>query len=380
MRTIRRPAAIPLALAAALALPALAVLATAQDAAVGRGPAADFAALEAAQNAANAKAGPRTVPGRSIPVPTTASEQLQVSIAAPYRVPTWNANPKSAAEWKEVIAKAAAAGAPARKEAREKLGVTMEEIVIGGVKAFILSPKVVPAANQNRLLVHVHGGGYVYNPGEAGTGEATLMAGYGGFRVISFDYRMPPDFPYPAAMDDAMAVWKAALKLQDPRNMAIFGTSTGGGMTLAMILRAKAEGLALPAAIAPGTPWSDLTETGDTYKTNEWIDNVLVSYSGYLSHAALLYANGRDLKDPQLSPIYGDFTGFPPAILTSGTRDLFLSLTVLTHRKLRRAGVEAELQVFEGMSHAQYNFDAFAPETKETFGEIARFFDKHLAR
>jgi epsilon-lactone hydrolase len=380
MTTIRRPAAIPLALAAVLALPALAVLATAQDAAVGRGPGADFAALEAAQNAANAKAGPRTVPGRSIPVPTTASEQLQASIAAPYRVPTWNANPKSAAEWKEVIAKAAAAGAPARKQAREKLGVTMEETVIGGVKAFILAPKVVPPENQNRLLVHVHGGGYVYNPGEAGTGEATLMAGYGGFKVISFDYRMPPDFPYPAAMDDAMAVWKAALKLQNPRNMAIFGTSTGGGMTLAMILRAKAEGLPLPAAIAPGTPWSDLTETGDTYKTNEWIDNVLVSYSGYLSHAALLYANGRDLKDPQLSPIYGDFTGFPPAILTSGTRDLFLSLTVLTHRKLRRAGVEAELQVFEGMSHAQYNFDAFAPETKETFGEIARFFDKHLAR
>ena len=371
---------VPLAMSAALALPALAVLATAQDAAVGRGPAVDFAALEAAQNAANAKAGPRTVPGRSIPVPTTASEQLQVSIAAPYRVPTWNANPKSTAEWKEVIAKAAAAGAPARKEAREKLGVTMEETVIGGVKAFILSPKVVPAVKQNRLLVHVHGGGYVYNPGEAGTGEAALMAGYGGFKVISIDYRMPPDHPYPAAMDDAMAVWKAALKLQDPHNMAIFGTSTGGGMTLAMILRAKAEGLALPAAIAPGTPWSDLTETGDTYKTNEWIDNVLVSYSGYLSHAALLYANGRDLKDPQLSPIYGDFTGFPPAILTSGTRDLFLSLTVLTHRKLRRAGVEAELQVFEGMSHAQYNFDAFAPETKETFGEIARFFDKHLAR
>jgi epsilon-lactone hydrolase len=380
MKTIRRPAAIPLALAAALALPALAVLATAQDASVGRGPAADFAALEAAQNAANAKAGPRTVPGRSIPVPTTASEQLQASIAAPYRVPTWNANPKSAAEWKEVIAKAAAAGAPARKEAREKLGVTLEETVIGGVKAFILSPKVVPAVNQNRLLVHVHGGGYVYNPGEAGTGEATLMAGYGGFRVISFDYRMPPDFPYPAAMDDAMAVWKAALKLQNPRNMAIFGTSTGGGMTLAMILRAKAEGLALPAAIAPGTPWSDLTETGDSYKTNEWIDNVLVSYSGYLSHAALLYANGRDLKDPQLSPIYGDFTGFPPAILTSGTRDLFLSLTVPTHRKLRRAGVEAELQVFEGMSHAQYVFDPSAPETREAFGEIARFFDRHLAK
>jgi acetyl esterase/lipase len=121
----------------------------------------------------------------------------------------------------------------------------------------LLSPKprapAIPDANRNRLLVHVHGGGYVYNPGEAGTGEAALMAAYGGFKVISFDYRMPPDAPYPAAMDDAMAVWKAALQMQEPRNMAIFGTSTGGGMTLAMILRAKQELLPLPAAIAPGT-------------------------------------------------------------------------------------------------------------------------------
>ena len=162
--------------------------------------------------------------------------------------------------------------------------------------------------------------------------------------------------------------------------MAIFGTSTGGGMTLAMILRAKQENLPLPAAIGPATPWSDLTETGDTYKTNEWLDNVLISYHGYLGRAARLYAGGHDLKEPMLSPIYGDFNGFPPAILTSGTRDLFLSLTVLTHRKLRRAGVDAELQVYEGMSHAQYNFDADMPESREVFGEIATFFDRHLAK
>jgi acetyl esterase/lipase len=337
-----------------------------------------FAVVEAQENVANAKAGPRTVPGRVIPVPETVSPQLQASIAGPYRVPNWNADPKTAAEWKALINGLADAGGPARLAVREKLGVTMEPTVIGGVKAFILIPKEIPPGNRNRLLIHVHGGGYVYNPGEAATGEGTLMAAYGGFKVISIDYRMPPDFPYPAAMDDAMAVWREATKMQDPRKMAIFGTSTGGGMTLAMILRAKQENLPLPAAIAPGTPWSDLTETGDTYKTNEWLDNVLVSYNGYLVHAAKLYANGHDLKDPQLSPIYGDFTGFPPAILTSGTRDLFLSLTVLTHRKLRRAGVEAALQVYEGMSHAQYLFDPSAPETKEVFTEVTRFFDKHL--
>jgi acetyl esterase/lipase len=339
-----------------------------------------YAAMEAQQNAANTKAGPRVVPGRMIPVPNTVSPQLQASIAAPYRLPAWNADPKTTTEWKALINELAAAGAPARREAREKLGVAMEPTVIGGVKAFILTPKEIPPENRNRLLIHVHGGGYVYNPGEAGTTEGTLMAAYGGFKIISIDYRMPPDFPYPAAMDDAMAVWREATKMQDPRKMAIFGTSTGGGMTLAMILRAKQENLPMPAAIAPGTPWSDLTETGDTYKTNEWLDNVLVSYNGYLVRAAKLYSNGHDLKDPQLSPIYGDFGGFPPAILTSGTRDLFLSLTVLTHRKLRRAGVEAELQVYEGMSHAQYIFDPYAPETKEVFTEIARFFDSHLGK
>jgi acetyl esterase/lipase len=343
-------------------------------------PGSAFSTLEAAQNAANVQKGPRTVPGRSIPVPATVSPEVQTLIAAPYRVPAWDANPKNAEEWKQLVATLASRGAAAQAGIREKLGVTMQPAVIGGVKAFILAPKVLPVSNQNRLLVHVHGGGYVYNPGEAGTGEAALMAAYGGFKVISFDYRMPPDAPYPAAMDDAMAVWKAALGMQKPANMAIFGTSTGGGMTLAMILRAKQEQLPLPAAIAPGTPWSDLTETGDSYKTNEWLDNVLVSYNGYLTHAVQLYANGHDLKDPQLSPIYGDFHGFPPAILTSGTRDLFLSNTVRTHRKLREAGVEAVLQVFEGMSHAQYLFDPDAPETKEAFTEIAGFFDAHLGK
>jgi acetyl esterase/lipase len=90
------------------------------------------------------------------------------------------------------------------------------------------------------------------------------------------------------------------------------------------------------------------------------------------------YAHGHDLKDPYLSPIYGDFKGFPPAILTTGTRDLLLSSTVRVHRKLRQAGVEAVLQVFEGQSHAQYN--SATPEGKEAYEEIQKFFDKHLGK
>lgn len=334
--------------------------------------------IEVTQNAANEHAGPRFVPGRSIPVPSTVSPSLQTTIAAPYRVPAWDANACDAADWKTLISKLAEEAAAATREMQEKLGVMMEPTVIDGVKAFILTPKVIAPENQNRLLVNVHGGGYLYNPGVAGAMEATSMAAYGGFKIISVDYRMPRDHPYPAGLDDCMKVWRATAEINDPKKLGLFGSSAGAGMALAMILRAREENLPLPAAMAIGTPWADLTETGDTYKTNEWLDNIIVSYRGYLHRAARLYANGNDLKDPHLSPIYGDFHGFPPTVLTSGIRDLFLSLTVLTHRKLRRSNVEAELNVFEGMSHIHFILNPYAPESREVFTDWARFFDKHL--
>src|SRR5437764_596325 len=146
MRISPLSAAIPLALMSALAVPALAQYAGGQSA-----PAPDFTTLEAQQNAANGKPGPRTVPGRSIPVPDTTSAQFQNAIAAPYRIPSWSANPKNAAEWKELIKANAAATAALRQQAREKLGVTIEPTELGGVKAFILTPKEIAPANRNRL-------------------------------------------------------------------------------------------------------------------------------------------------------------------------------------------------------------------------------------
>ncbi len=329
--------------------------------------------------ASQAQAGVRQTPARAIPVPGNVSPQMQVIIGQPYN-PVWNVAPKTPAEWKAIVDKGAADTIATLPAIRAALHVSVQPTVIAGVKAFIVTPDTIPPANRNRLLVHVHGGAYVLSPGEAATKEAIEMAGFGHFKVISVDYRMPPDAPYPAAMDDAMAVYRAALTMAKPRNIGIFGTSTGGGMTLAMVLRAKQEGLPLPGAIAPGTPWSDMTKTGDSFYANELVDSVLVSDDGFLHAAALLYANGHDLKDPQLSPVYGDMHGFPPTILTSGTRDLFLSNTVRVHRKLRQAGVDAVLQVFEGQSHAQYYRDINAPETIDYNTEVARFFDQHLGR
>lgn len=323
--------------------------------------------------------GAREVPAKTVPVPDTVSPQMQKLIAAPLSA-TWNVIPKTADEWKAQVTAGVVATMRGLPALHATLRVKVEPITIDGVKAHMVTPEAIPPENQNRLLVHLHGGCFVSFPGESGTVEAVYMAGFGHFKVISVDYRMPPDHPYPAALDDAMTVWKAATKMAAPKNMAIFGSSAGGNLTLAMILRAKQDNLPLPGAIAPGTPMSDLTNAGDSFRTNAMLDNVLVAPDASCDKRAALYTNGRDLKDPMLSPVYGDMRGFPPAMLTSGTRDLLLSSTVRVHRKLRQAGVEAVLQVFEGQSHAHYYREVSAPETKEAFDEIARFFDKHLGK
>ena len=163
---------------------------------------------------------------------------------------------------------------------RERLHVKVEPTRIAGVHAFMVTPDTVPPENRDRLLVHVHGGCYVFGPSEAATSEAILRAGFGHFNVISLDYRMPPDDYFPAALDDAITVWKATTTTHDPRKMAIFGSSAGGALTLEMVLPAKHDGLPLPAAIAPGTPMADTTKVGDTFNTNALVDNVLVSPDG----------------------------------------------------------------------------------------------------
>jgi monoterpene epsilon-lactone hydrolase len=337
------------------------------------------AALAVGPAAAQQQAAPLQVPAKSVPVPTDVSPQMSKIIGLPLRA-NWDIHPKDGAAWRPI----AEAGAEALRKLVpgmiERLHVKVERTMIDGVRAFIVTPEVVPPENRDRVLVHVHGGCYVLNPGEAGLPEALFMAGFGHFKVISVDYRMPPEAVYPAAHDDAMTVWKAVTRATDPRKTAIFGTSAGGALTLAMVLRAQREGLPLPAAIAPGTPMSDTTKVGDSFVTNAMLDNVLVSPDGFCDDGAKVYADGHDLKDPMLSPIYGDFKGFPPTILTTGTRDLLLSNTVRVHRKLREAGVEAFLQVGEGQSHAHYIRDDTAPETRVVFEEIANFFDRHLAR
>jgi epsilon-lactone hydrolase len=338
-----------------------------------------LAGAASAQAEGAAPLAPREVPAKTVPVPDTVSPGMQALIAQPLRK-NWDNPPTTPEGWKELSDSFATLAAPQIVPMAERLNVTVAPTTIDGVRAYTITPTDMPEANRDRVAVHVHGGCYVLNPREAALPEAMMLAGFGRMKVIAVDYRMPPEAYFPAALDDAMTVLKAVMKTTAPQKVAVFGSSAGGALTLEMMLRAKAEGLPMPGAIAPGTPMADTTKRGDTFQTNAKVDNVLVSPDGFCDAAAKFYAAGHDLADPLLSPIYGDVHGFPPTILTSGTRDLLLSNTVRMHRALRRAGVEATLQVFEGQSHAQFYRDDRIPEVKEAFEEIAGFFDRHLAR
>ncbi len=323
----------------------------------------------------NATPGVRHVPAKMIPTPSTLDPMMARAVAAPYSR-LWALSARDAAGWRAIAAQGDAQAAAALASARATFGVTVEPTTIAGVRAFYVTPRQLSPAHRDRLVVHVHGGGFIFGHGEAGLQEAMLLAALGGYRVLSVDYRMPPDAPFPAAIDDMDALWRALVKQRKPAGILLQGTSAGGNIALAFLLRAKAEGLPLPAAVALNSPAADFTGSGDSLRTNEWVDNVIVSPDApYLRQVFALYAGAHDPKDPQISPLFGDYRGLPPIIITTGTRDLLLSDSIRVHRRLRAAGIEASLQVYEAMSHSQQLFVPTSPTTAELYREIFAFFD-----
>ncbi len=323
----------------------------------------------------------RQVPARSIPVPGNVSPELQQNIAQALD-PLMYLEPKTIEQWRELVAKGEGVVTQQLMSSANKLfTVDVKPEVIAGVKTHIVQPKVIPEKNKDRILVYVHGGGYILNGGEGSVPEAMAMAHYAQTKVVSIDYRMLPDHPFPAGLDDVMAVYKDVLKTYKPANIGMFGTSAGSGLTATAMFKMQELNLPQPAVVGLGTPFMDITGVGDSYQTNQEIDNFLVTYNGLLKSIAKLYAGTNDMKNPLISPIYGDFAkGFPPTILTSGTRDLFLSNTVRTHQKLRSLGIDAYLQVFEGCSHAFYLQVLDSPESKQAYQEMVLFFEKHLGK
>jgi len=314
------------------------------------------------------------VPERTIPVPTTVSPEAQavlamgVTPAPPY--PALD----DAQGWRKMISSTDAMVLAMFSQAglTSPDGCKIEDLTVHGVPVFAVTP-IDLAPDDERIYLDIHGGAFIVGGGEVCRAIATMAARKVGMRLWSVDYRMPPEHPYPAAVDDCLVVYRALLEEHRPEEIVIGGTSAGGNLTAALILRARDEGFPLPAGAVLLTPALDLTQSGDSFRTNLGVDTVITTSD---PGAFLLYAGGHDLKDPYLSPLFGDLSkGFPPTLLASGTRDVLLSDTVRMHRALRAAGVAAELHVLEAAPHGF--FRGRTPEDRELDREVRRFIDEY---
>lgn len=254
----------------------------------------------------------------------------------------------------------------------DTLPLTRSTRYVADVPVYELQPEGAPSGPGSPLYLELHGGALLYGRGDL---CELMCAGPALTRPMTtwaIDYRMPPEHPYPAGLEDSLTVYRHAIEDRGPARVVVGGGSAGGNLAAATLLRARDEGLPMPAALVLFTPEVDLTESGDTFRTLDGIDPVLSS----LLPANRLYADGHDLADPYLSPLFADLTGFPPTYLQSGTRDLFLSNTVRMHRALRAAGVTAELHVWDAMPHGGFGG---APEDTENLLEARAFIERHLA-
>jgi epsilon-lactone hydrolase len=246
---------------------------------------------------------------------------------------------------------------------------------IAGVPVRIITPLETPADKLDRVLINVHGGGFVVDSGSLT--ETIPIANLTQTKVIAVLYRLAPEHPFPAAVDDAVAVYKALLKTYKPQNMAIYGTSAGAILTPEIAVRLWQLGLPLPAALGVFSGMGDFSRPGDSQAMY-----ALNGLSGYLSvpDAATQnkdYVGGTDPRNRVLSPLFADVKGFPPTLFMTSTRDLLLSGTSILQRHFYESGVTAPMVVFEGLPHAFWNnFDI--PESREAFEIQAKFFDKYV--
>lgn len=312
---------------------------------------------------------------RTIPVPSSISAPAQATLqrlvgADGVPLNALHSMPASHDHdgWRQLQAVVAQNYASANAGQADALRANLHTITVETATVHVATPQ----GHTPFAYIDLHGGALVFGGGENCRIAAGKQADLHNVMCYGIDYRMPPDHPYPAALDDCVATYRHVLKHHAPEHIVIGGRSAGGNLAAAMVLRARDEGLPMPAALVLLSPEVDLTESGDSFQVNRGVDVVLPMP---LMSTNLLYANGADLSHPYLSPLFGDLTGFPPTFLQSGTRDLFLSNTVRMHRALRQAQVPALLHVFEAMPHGGF---MGAPEDAELAAEVAAFVREHL--
>jgi epsilon-lactone hydrolase len=261
-------------------------------------------------------------------------------------------------------------------EARRLYPVNIQETTIAGVRADVITPLTRPEEKKDRVLINLHGGGFISDSGSLI--EGVPIAYLTKTKVVSVYYRLAPENPFPAAVDDVVTVYKDLLRNYQPQRVGIFGTSAGAILTGEVAAKLRQSGLPLPGALGMFSTLADFSRPADSQQ--------LFALNGFSGNLAPqnpdrphdeTYVGKTDPRDPVLSPLFSDLHGFPPCLLVTSTRDLLLSNTSMFHLALLQAGVDSELLVFEALPHAfWYHFQL--PETKQALDLMAKFFDEKL--
>ncbi len=275
--------------------------------------------------------------------------------------------------------------------AKHPVEITNEEIAGVYTEVFVPKEGIAPA-NEDRILISIHGGGFVVGSRYFSHTEAMQVAEMGGYKVVSPDYRMAPEFTHPAGVEDVIGVYKALLDDYPAANVGIYGCSAGAMLTAQTVAYILENDLPVPGAIGlfcAGIPTTD-RDTPGVFKMSRSESAFLVSaINGFPRPVEVTeppqpsgYFRGVVADDPVVAPGDHDelLARFPPALLISGTRDFALGGVLASHNKLIRLGVEADLHVWEGLGHATFAFNPRLPESDEVHNVIVRFFDKHLGR
>jgi acetyl esterase/lipase len=252
--------------------------------------------------------------------------------------------------------------------------IEVEPVVVNGVPAEWVR---APDATRDAALLYLHGGGYVIGSPASHRNLCAALARHLGVPVLSLDYRLAPEHPHPAAVDDATAAYRFLLDAGFASGrLAIAGDSAGGGLALAALVKLRDGGVPLPAAAVPISPWVDIAMTGDTMRTLADTDP-MVRPDG-LARMAAWFLAGADARDPYASPLYADLAGLPPVLIHVGEVETLLDDSRRMHERLVAAGVESTLEIFPEMVHVFHVFCGVVPESDAAVAAVADFLRKHL--
>jgi acetyl esterase/lipase len=229
-----------------------------------------------------------------------------------------------------------------------------------------------PAAAPDRVILYLHGGGYYGGSLTTHQGLASRLSKGAGAPVLLADYRLAPEHPFPAAVEDATKSYRWLLHRGfSPERIAVAGDSAGGGLAVAAMLELKASGEALPAAAVCLSPWFDLAMTGESIETKASVDRILRPSD--MPFVVWCYLRSVDPRTPTASPLYGDLSGLPPLLIQVGTDEILLDDSRHFAERARQATVSVRLDIWEGMIHVWHAYARFVPEAREAIAQIGEF-------